>query len=119
MDKVNLEEKLNLINEYWSPKILGEVNESYIKVAKLKGEFLWHLHEQEDEMFFVISGQLIIKFRDHETIINDGEFLVIPKGVEHMPVAREEVHVMLIEAKSTLNTGNVRNERTVETLEKI
>lgn len=119
MDKVNLEEKLNLINEYWSPKILGEVNESYIKVAKLKGEFLWHLHEQEDEMFFVISGQLIIKFRDHETIINDGEFIVIPKGVEHMPVAREEVHVMLIEAKSTLNTGNVRNERTVETLEKI
>ncbi|WFR55816.1 cupin domain-containing protein [Anaerocolumna sp. AGMB13025] len=119
MDKVNLEEKLNLINEYWSPKILGEVNESYIKVAKLKGEFLWHLHEQEDEMFFVINGQLIIKFRDHETIINDGEFIVIPKGVEHMPVAREEVHVMLIEAKSTLNTGNVRNERTVETLEKI
>jgi mannose-6-phosphate isomerase-like protein (cupin superfamily) len=88
MDKVNLEEKLNLINEYWSPKILGEVNESYIKVAKLKGEFLWHLHEQEDEMFFVINGQLIIKFRDHETIINDGEFIVIPKGVEHMPVAR-------------------------------
>ena len=119
MDKVNLEEKLNLIKEYWSPKILGEVNESYIKVAKLKGEFLWHLHEQEDEMFFVINGQLIIKFRDHETIINDGEFIVIPKGVEHMPVAREEVHVMLIEAKSTLNTGNVRNERTVETLEKI
>lgn len=119
MDKVNLEEKLNLIKEYWSPKILGEVNESYIKVAKLKGEFLWHLHEQEDEMFFVINGQLIIKFRDHETIIIDGEFIVIPKGVEHMPVAREEVHVMLIEAKSTLNTGNVRNERTVETLEKI
>ncbi|SHK01189.1 cupin domain-containing protein [Desulforamulus aeronauticus] len=119
MDKINIFEKLNLFNEYWSPKILGEVNESYVKVAKFKGEFLWHIHENEDEMFFVLKGLLIIKFRDKDVILNEGEFLIIPKGIEHMPVAEEEVHVMLIEAKTTLNTGEVRNERTVERLEKI
>lgn len=119
MNKINVYEKLNLFNEHWSPKILGEVNESYIKVAKLMGEFLWHSHENEDEMFYVLKGQLIMKFRDKDVILNEGEFLIIPKGVEHMPVADEEVHVMLIEAKTTLNTGDVRNERTVETLERI
>ncbi|EGW36561.1 cupin domain-containing protein [Desulfosporosinus sp. OT] len=119
MDKINIREKLNLFNEYWSPRILGEVNESYVKIAKLKGEFLWHIHENEDEMFYVLKGLLIIKFRDKDVIINEGEFLIIPKGIEHMPVAEEEVHVMLIEAKTTLNTGDVRNERTVEKLEKI
>ncbi|ODA39352.1 cupin domain-containing protein [Desulfosporosinus sp. BG] len=119
MDKINIGEKLNLFNEYWSPKILGEVNESYVKIAKLKGKFLWHIHENEDEMFYVLKGLLIIKFRDKDVIINEGEFLIIPKGIEHMPVAEEEVHVMLIEAKTTLNTGDVRNERTVDKLEKI
>lgn len=119
MDKININEKLDLFEEYWSPKIIGEVNESYVKVAKLKGEFLWHIHENEDEMFYVLRGLLIIRFRDKDIIINEGEFLIIPKGIEHMPVAEEEVHVMLIEAKTTLNTGDVRNERTVEILEKI
>lgn len=110
---------MNLFNEYWSPKILDEVNGSYVKVAKLKGEFLWHIHENEDEMFYVLKGILIIKFRDKDVILNEGEFLIIPKGIEHMPVAEEEVHVMLIEPKTTLNTGDVRSERTVEKLEKI
>ncbi|KJR45017.1 DSBH domain containing protein [Desulfosporosinus sp. I2] len=119
VDKINLNEKLDLFEEYWSPKIIGEVNESYVKVAKLKGEFLWHTHENEDEMFYVLRGLLIIRFRDKDVIINQGEFLIIPKGIEHMPVAEKEVHVMLIEAKTTLNTGDVRNERTVEILEKI
>jgi Mannose-6-phosphate isomerase len=119
MDKINIDEKLNHFNEYWSPKILGEVNESYVKVAKLKGEFLWHTHENEDEMFYVLKGLLVIRFRDKDVVLNAGEFLIIPKGIEHMPVAEEEVYVMLIEAKETLNTGNVRNERTIERLEKI
>lgn len=119
MNKINIYEKLNLFSEYWNPKILGEVNESYVKIAKLKGEFLWHIHENEDEMFYVLKGLLIIKFRDKDVALNEGEFVIIPKGIEHMPVADDEVHVMLIEAKSTLNTGDVINERTVETLEKI
>lgn len=119
MDKINIKEKLNLFSEHWSPKILGEVNESYVKVAKLKGEFLWHTHQNEDEMFYVLKGLLIIRFRDKDVILNEGEFIIIPKGIEHLPVAKEEVHVMLIEAKATLNTGNVRNERTVERLEKV
>ncbi len=119
MEKVNIYEKLKLFNGYWSPKILGEVNESYVKAAKLKGEFLWHSHENEDEMFYVLKGILKIRFRDREVILKEGEFLIIPRGIEHMPVAEEEVHVMLIEPKATLNTGDVRNERTVEKLEKI
>jgi len=119
MDKINIYEKLNLFNEHWSPKILGEVNESYVKVSKFKGEFLWHTHENEDEMFYVLKGLLIIRFRDKDVYLKEGEFLIIPKGIEHMPVAEEEVHVMLIEAKTTLNTGDVRNERTVEELKKI
>lgn len=118
MKKININEKFNLFNEYWQPKVLGEVNDSYVKIAKLKGEFLWHSHEEE-EMFYVIDGQLMIKFRDQDVILNEGEFLIIPKGVEHMPVAETEVQVMLIEAKTILNTGNKVNERTVDRLEKI
>lgn len=90
-----------------------------MKIAKLKGEFVWHKHEDEDEMFYVINGKLIIKFRNKDVILKEGEFIIIPKGFEHMPVAEDEVHVMLIEAKTTLNTGNVINERTVDILEKI
>lgn len=119
MEKVNIYEKLNLFTEHWSPKIIGEVNEAYVKIAKLKGEFLWHSHENEDEMFYVLKGVLVIKFRDKDVELSEGEFIIIPKGVEHMPVAENEVHVMLIEAKSTLNTGDVINERTVENLDKI
>lgn len=117
MEKVNLREKLNKFNQLWSPKIIGELNESYIKVAKLKGEFIWHKHEREDELFFVVKGKLVVKLREKEIKLEEGEFFIIPKGVEHLPVAEDEVHVMLIEPKSTLNTGNVINERTQESLE--
>jgi len=119
MDKVNLIQKFSLFNDHWSPKIVGDLNESYIKVAKLKGEFVWHHHEKEDEMFLVIKGKLIIRFKDRDLKIEEGELLIIPKGVEHLPVAEEEVWVMLIEPKSTLNTGNIKDERTVENLERI
>ncbi|HML34588.1 MULTISPECIES: cupin domain-containing protein [Sporomusa] len=119
MEKIVLAEKFNLFTEHWSPKIVAELNDSYIKLAKLKGEFVWHHHDEEEELFFVVKGTLLIKFRDKEVLLNEGECIVIPKGVEHLPVADEEVHVMLIEPKTTLNTGNVVNERTVETLNKI
>lgn len=119
MEKVNLAEKFTLFHEYWNPKIAGEMNDSYVKLAKLKGEFVWHQHENEDEMFFVVKGQLLIKFRDKDVWLNEGEFLIVPKGVEHMPVAEEEVHVLLIEPKTTLNTGDQVNEKTVTDLELI
>ncbi len=117
MDKVNLNQKFALFQDYWSPKIAGELNDSYIKLAKLKGEFVWHLHENEDELFLVVKGQLLIKLRDRDIHLKEGEFVVIPRGVEHLPIADEEVHVLLLEPKSTLNTGNVQNERTVTDLE--
>ncbi len=117
MDKVNLSQKFALFQEYWSPKIAGELNDSYIKLAKLKGEFVWHQHENEDELFLVVKGHLLIKLRDRDIQLKEGEFVVIPKGVEHLPIAEEEVHVLLLEPKSTLNTGNVQNERTVNDLE--
>ncbi|GIK39469.1 MAG: mannose-6-phosphate isomerase [Chloroflexota bacterium] len=113
MDKVNLAQKFNLFNEYWSPRITGELNDAYVKLAKLKGEFVWHHHEAEDELFWVVKGRLLIKFRDCDVWLEEGELLIIPKGVEHLPVAEEEVHVVLIEPKTTVNTGNVQNERTV------
>ena len=123
MEVVNVAEKLNRFAEYWSPKIVGQVNDSYVKLVKFQGEFMWHHHEQEDELFLVLGGTLRMKFREHgverEATVREGEFIIVPRGVEHMPVADEEVHVMLLEPKSTLNTGNVRNERTREVLEKI
>ena len=119
MEKVNLAKKLSLFDEHWSPKIVGEVNESYVKLVKLQGEFVWHRHEAEDEMFLVLKGSLLMKFRDREVKVEPGEFIVVPRGVEHLPVAEEEVHVMLFEPKSTLNTGNVRNERTLPELERL
>jgi mannose-6-phosphate isomerase-like protein (cupin superfamily) len=119
MDKVNIKEKFSLFNEYWSPKIAGEVNDMHVKLAKLKGEFDWHHHEQEDEMFLVIKGTLLIKLREKDIRLNEGEFFIVPKGVEHMPVAKEEVHVLFIEPKSTLNTGNQITERTVTDLPSI
>lgn len=114
IEVINIAEKFSLLKEYWSPRIAGEVNDSYIKLAKLKGEFVWHFHENEDELFFVVKGELLIKLRDRNLWVREGEFVIIPRGVEHCPVAGEEVHVLLIEPKSTVNTGNVRNERTVE-----
>jgi mannose-6-phosphate isomerase-like protein (cupin superfamily) len=119
LNKINLSQKLSLFNEYWSPKIIGDLNDSYIKLAKLKGEFDWHRHDNEDELFFVIKGQLTIKFRDNDIILDEGELIVIPKGVDHLPIASEEVHVMLIEPKATLNTGNVVTEKTKEILDRI
>jgi mannose-6-phosphate isomerase-like protein (cupin superfamily) len=118
-DKVNPTEKLRLFDDYWSPKIVGELNDSHVKLVKLKGEFVWHRHEAEDELFLVVKGRLLIKLRDRDVELEEGEFIIIPRGVEHLPVAEQEVHVLLLEPKSTLNTGNVTNERTVESLERI
>jgi len=114
MQIVNISQKFDLFSEYWHPRIVGELNDSYIKLAKLKGEFVWHQHENEDEMFLVVKGKLLIKLRDRDLWLDEGELVIIPKGVEHCPMAEEEVHVMLLEPKSTLNTGDQQNERTVE-----
>lgn len=119
IEKVNLQEKFARFEEYWSPKIVGEVNDAYVKLVKLQGEFVWHHHEAEDEMFLVLKGRLLMKFRDREVRVEPGEFIVVPRGVEHLPVAEEEAHVMLFEPKSTLNTGNVQNERTLPELERL
>jgi mannose-6-phosphate isomerase-like protein (cupin superfamily) len=119
MEKVNLTQKFSLFQEQWSPKIVGELNDSYVKLAKLKGEFVWHHHEAEDELFLVVKGKLLIKLRDRDLWLEAGEFVIIPRGVEHLPIAEEEAHVLLLEPKSTLNTGNVRDERTVADLDRI
>jgi mannose-6-phosphate isomerase-like protein (cupin superfamily) len=118
VEKINLSQKFSLFDDLWSPKIVGELNGQYVKLAKLKGEFVWHHHEAEDEMFMVVKGTLIIEVRDQEDIVLEpGEFVIIPRGVEHKPVAVEEVHVLLFEPQSTLNTGTVTTERTVEKLD--
>jgi len=119
METINLQHKFNLITDQWHPRILGEVNDCAIKAVKLKGEFIWHHHDKEDELFLVTKGTLRMKFRDHDAIVREGEFVIVPHGVEHLPVADEEVHLVLIEPKSTLNTGNVINERTVAQLERL
>lgn len=113
MGKVNLAQKYTLIQDHWKPKIAGELNGQYIKLVKVKGEFVWHHHENEDELFLVVKGKLLIKLRDQDIQLEEGELVIIPRGVEHLPVAEEEVHVLLLEPKSTLNTGDVQNERTV------
>ena len=119
MDKVNIAEKLAQFDEQWSPKVVGQVNDVHVKLTKLEGEFVWHHHEREDELFLVVSGSLVIKFRDRDVRLEEGEFLIVPRGVEHKPVAEEEVHVLLVEPATTLNTGNVRSERTLEELERL
>jgi mannose-6-phosphate isomerase-like protein (cupin superfamily) len=119
MHTINLAEKFGQISEYYSPKILGEVNDCAIKAVRVKGEFVWHHHDVEDELFLVVKGTLRMKFRDHEAVIREGEFVIVPHGVEHLPVADEEVQLILVEPKSTLNTGNVTNERTIRHLERI
>jgi len=113
MNVVNIASKFNLIQDHWHPRIVGQLNDSYIKLAKLKGEFIWHKHEVEDELFLVIKGRLRMMLRDQELSITEGEFVIIPHGVEHKPVADEEVHVVLLEPKSTVNTGDVPSERTI------
>ncbi len=117
MKTINLKDKLTKITEYWSPKITGELNDAYIKLAKFKGEFTWHKHEQEDELFLVVDGELTIQLRDRNIYLTTGEFTIIPKGVEHKPVAHKEAHVLLIEPKSTLNTGDQQNELTKNQLD--
>src|SRR5262249_41355834 len=113
IETVNLAQKLSLFADYWSPRIAGELNDSYIKLVKVKGEFVWHQHELEDELFLVVKGNLLIKLRDRDLHVGEGEFVVIPRGVEHLPVAEEEVHILLLEPKTTVNTGDVQNEGTV------
>ena len=119
MDTINLAEKFSRFSDYWNPKIAAELNESYIKLVKMKGEFVWHHHAGEDELFLVTKGSLVIKLRDGELNIGPGELAVIPRGVEHLPIARDEVHVVLIEPKTTVNTGNVVSAKTVATLAKV
>ncbi len=117
MQKVNLNDKLSLFSDHWHPRIVGELNGQHVKLAKLKGEFIWHKHDDEDEMFFVISGQLKMVMRDETVVINPNEFYVVPKGVEHKPIAEEEVSVMLIEPASIKHTGDEKHELTKEKLE--
>ncbi len=117
--KVNLQSKLNTFSDYWTPKIVGELNNQLVKIAKFKGEFVMHKHEQEDELFLVIAGKLFIKLANKTLELNPGEFVIIPKGVEHKPFAPKEVSVMLFEPASTLNTGNTKNELTVSDLERL
>ena len=119
MEKVNLAEKLKLFQDHWNPRIVGEVNDCHVKLVKFKGEFVWHHHDDEDEMFLVIKGRFLMRLEDRDIQVEEGEFVIIPRGVEHMPVADEEVEVLLIEPKTTLNTGNLTNERTVEVLQQI
>jgi mannose-6-phosphate isomerase-like protein (cupin superfamily) len=119
MHTINLADKFGKFQDFWNPRVLGEVNDFAVKAVKVKGEFVWHHHEVEDELFLVVKGTLRMRFRDHEEMIREGEFIIVPHGVEHMPVADEEVHVILLEPKSTLNTGNITNERTVHQLEHI
>lgn len=114
IEVINVKEKFALFNEHWSPRIIGELNDSYVKLAKVQGEFIWHHHENEDELFFVVKGTLTIKMREKDLVVREGEFTVIPRGVEHMPVADKECWIMMLELKTTSNTGNVTNERTVE-----
>ncbi len=117
MQKVNLAEKLSLFTDYYNPRIVGELNNQHVKLAKLKGEFIWHKHDEEDELFLVIKGKLRMELRDKTIEINEGEFIIVPRGTEHKPVAAEEVHILLFEPATTLNTGDVQNELTKRTLE--
>jgi mannose-6-phosphate isomerase-like protein (cupin superfamily) len=123
MQVINVAEKFSKFTDCWQPKIAGELNDSYVKLSKLSGEFVWHQHEREDELFLVTRGTLRMQVRENgserELVIRPGEFLIVPHGVEHKPVADEICEVLLLEPKSTLNTGNIRNERTVEHLERI
>jgi mannose-6-phosphate isomerase-like protein (cupin superfamily) len=119
MHPVNLADKFGKIQDYWNPRMIGELNDFAVKIVKLKGEFVWHHHDIEDELFLVVKGTLRMRFRDHEAVVREGEFIIVPHGVEHQPVADDELHLLLLEPKTTLNTGNIINERTVRQLEQI
>jgi mannose-6-phosphate isomerase-like protein (cupin superfamily) len=120
VDKVNLAAKLAAVDDSWQPKIVAELNDAYVKVVKFDGEFVWHHHDDEDELFLVVAGRMRMQFRDEDVILGPGELIVVPRGVEHCPLAEtDNTHVVLVEPKTTLNTGNVRNERTVDELERL
>lgn len=119
LERIDLAEKLSRIDERWSPRIVAELNGQHVKLVKIEGEFVWHSHAEEDELFLVLSGQLRIELRDGAIVLGPGQMVVVPRGIEHRPVAEGEVHVLLFEPAGTLNTGNVRNERTVEAPERI
>ena len=119
MKKINLAQKLSSFSEHWTPKIVAELNGQHVKLSKIKGPFVWHHHDEEDELFLVVQGRLQMELRDQTIVLDPGEMIVIPRGVEHRPVADEETHILLFEPAGTLNTGNVRGERTVAELERI
>jgi mannose-6-phosphate isomerase-like protein (cupin superfamily) len=119
IDKLNLSDAFARFDERWSPRIAGEVNDAHVKLVKLEGEFVWHRHEHEDELFLVVAGRLTLRLRDGELELGPGELAIVPRGVEHLPIAREETHVLLFEPKTTLNTGELRNERTRDVLERL
>ena len=119
MEKVNLAGKFGLFDDYWSPKLVGELNGQHVLLAKLQGEFLWHQHGEQDEMFLVVKGRMTLKLRDRDVVLNEGELFIVPRGVEHKPVASGEAHVLLFEPQGTRNTGNVESERTVAELDRI
>ena len=117
--KINIDQKLSLFNDHWNPRIIGELNKQHVKLAKIKGEFIWHKHDHEDEMFLVLKGTLKIEFRDRTETIRENEIIIVPKGVEHKPIAEEEVSIMLFEPATTINTGDLDNERTRKNLESL
>ena len=119
MQKINIIEKLSLFSDHWNPRVVGRLNGQHVRLAKFQGEFVWHQHDQEDEFFLVIHGSFEMQFRDRVETLNEGDFIIVPRGVEHCPRAAEEVHVMLFEPATTLNTGETENERTVRNLEEL
>ena len=119
LKKINIEQKLSLFNDHWNPRIIGELNKQHVKLAKIKGEFIWHKHDEEDEMFLVLKGTLKIEFRDRIETIHENEMIIVPKGVEHRPIAEKEVSIMLFEPATTINTGDLENERTRKNLESL
>lgn len=119
VEKVNLGQKLAKFSEHWNPKIVGELNGQLVKLVKFKGEFVWHHHDDEDELFLVLKGRMTMQLKDRSIEVGEGEIIIVPRGVEHCPLADQEAHVLLFEPASTLNTGNLRNERTRERLDTI
>lgn len=119
MNSINLDEKFNLFNEHWAPKLIADLNGQHVKLAKIKGEFVWHKHEKQDELFLVVHGRFRMEFREKSVWVEEGEIIVVPRGVEHRPVADEEAHILMFEPANTLNTGNIKNDRTVDKIESI
>ena len=119
MQKVNIKDKLNLITEYWKPIIVGELNKQQVRLVKIKGEFVMHRHDNEDELFLVLNGSMKMDYEDHIVDIREGEFIIVPRGVKHRPIAEKEAHLLLFEPETVLNTGNVRNDLTQESPEKV